>query len=184
MSIIGIDLDGVLADTSRLTIKIWNEAHPKKKINYSDWCRWDFYNELNISKRELFDLMNLAWECYISMKPVEDNIPSNINLLKNAGHIISIVTTRDLCTSQFVCAWLTKHEILHDSLVIIDKGPGKFLYPIDILIDDNPMLIGNVPFHKHLYLRTQPWNEKVEVTQKQITRVSSFADAVNHILSK
>jgi 5'(3')-deoxyribonucleotidase len=174
---IGVDVDGVLADLSNAACNVWNDWHPDKPMRYEDWKSWDMYLFWNMGKREFYRMLDTAWLRWGSMPLMEPDVAKTMLKLR-ARHYVHIITSRSRGTHAYVAAWLDENHIYYDALTFIE-GHEKFSMPIDVLIDDNPWQVNQVPADKILYLRDHLWNSGLG--GERVERVGSLQEALDSI---
>ena len=81
---IAIDLDGVLADASKIWIRLLKQRF-EITIKKEDVNEWDIYRKLGISRKEFEDVFNDAWKEWELVEETEENLFQKINLIKNLG---------------------------------------------------------------------------------------------------
>lgn len=175
---IALDLDGVLADTMRLWVKLW-KRRTGQIIEFEDLDEWDFWKRLGISEGEFMDVMNDAWKLWKIMPPTEDSLSEKVKEIKKFGKV-DIVTARPRVTERYVLNWLRLHEIPYDEYVWIRSCRDKPSLNYDVYIDDSPLIVdGCMRRGKLLILYDRPWNrqirENVHVKRvKSLTQVSEI----------
>ena len=199
---VGVDLDSVIANLSKLASKIWNEQHPDKQFNLDYWDEWNLYKKLGISKSQFHDLLDSAWLRFHEMEFEEPNVTKSLQKLMKAGHVVTIITNRNKHTHSYVMEWLSGWDVPYDVLILNANGPQKGDYSLDYLIDDNPGEVtryySGTSNNGVLLLRDQPWNSGLvtvpslsdmkvnggHVLLAKVIRVSSLAIAVEYIIEK
>jgi len=116
-----VDIDDVLADTSRCLIKI-AEKEFRKKVPFEALTSFD----LKVS----FDLTHDEYEHFLEMAHQPDEIlniapvPDAIKALRQwmaSGYEISIVTGRPTTTYETTMEWLAAHNVPHDHFFMVNK---------------------------------------------------------------
>jgi len=172
---IALDLDGVLADTMQLWLKIWNRR-TGQNLAYEELVEWDFWQRLEISEGEFMKLMNEAWRLWKMLPPTEPDIGEKVAKLKSLGRI-DIVTARPRETEQYVLKWLEMHRIPYSEYVWIRSGKMKPKLDYDVFIDDSPLIAdGCMLYRKRLLLYDQPWNREVPESH-YVRRIKSLDEA-------
>ena len=172
---IALDLDGVLADTMRLWLVIWNKRFGEK-LTYEDLIEWDFWKRLNITEGEFMKIMNEAWRMWTRMPPTEPSLSEKVSRLRSIGRI-DIVTARPKETEQYALKWLKKHKIPYDDYVWIRSSRVKAKLNYDVFIDDSPLLVDGCVMHrKILLLYDRPWNREIR-EDLYVKRISSLGEA-------
>ena len=180
---VGIDIDGVLGDLSTAMIPLIQRdfgVHVAKE----DATEWNFYTKIVGDVKTMLAIMDEAW--LSGTVPLEEGglIGSLSRLHHNRFHK-HIISARTMPSHPIIAPWLHSHKIPYDTLTLLAGGTmSKFDFPIDVLIDDRPSMVEEVKKYplKYLYLRDQPWNRSEEYLPGNAMRVSSVAEAVQHIL--
>jgi len=158
---IALDLDGVLADTMRLWIKLWRRR-TGQIIEFEDLDEWDFWKKLGINEGEFMDVMNDAWRLWKIMPPTEDSLSEKVKEIKKFGKV-DIVTARPRVTERYVLNWLRLHKIPYDEYVWIRSCREKPSLNYDVYIDDSPLIVdGCMRRRKLLILYDRPWNKLIQ----------------------
>ena len=158
---IALDLDGVLADTMRLWIKLWRRR-TGQIIEFEDLDEWDFWKKLGINEGEFMDMMNDAWRLWKIMPPTEDSLSEKVKEIKKFGKV-DIVTARPRVTERYVLNWLRLHKIPYDEYVWIRSCREKPSLNYDVYIDDSPLIVdGCMRRRKLLILYDRPWNKLIQ----------------------
>jgi len=172
---IALDLDGVLADTMKLWLRLWNRR-TGQKLSYEDLTEWDFWRNLEISEAEFMEIMNEAWRMWKSLPPTEPNLSEKVSRLKELGRI-DIVTARPRETEKYALRWLDEQGILYDSYVWIRSSRIKAKLDYDVFIDDSPLIVdGCIMRKKILLLYDRPWNKNVPES-RLVYRIKSLDEA-------
>ncbi len=180
---IGLDLDGVLADLVGATVQLYNITWPNDRINYEDIDGWDYLKrEKGISGKLQNQLFNQVWQEFDRLPTAEKriDIEATLEILKEQGHIISIITHRDMRTHTYVPRWLFAKKIFHHNLMFLDtRIPLEKHDFVDILVDDHPRTVELAETYPNTFvlLRDQPWNRHVNVDISNNTaRINSLKD--------
>ena len=89
---IALDVDGVLADTMKLWLRLWNRRS-SQSLSYEELVEWDFWKRLGISGEEFMELMKEAWRMWRELPPTEPNLSEKVSRLRSLGRV-DIVTAR------------------------------------------------------------------------------------------
>ncbi|HDD42305.1 MAG: hypothetical protein DRN61_02125 [Thaumarchaeota archaeon] len=177
---IALDVDGVLADTMRLWIRLWNRRS-EQKIGYEDLVEWDFWKKLGISGDEFMKLMSEAWRMWWEIPPTEPNISEKVAKIKSLGKL-DIVTARPRETEICTLRWLEAHRIPYDDYVWISSSRLKAKLDYDAFIDDSPLIVdGCLMRGKILLLYDRPWNRSV-YESGYVRRVKSLDEAYHFLV--
>jgi len=157
---IALDLDGVLADTMRLWIKLWRQR-TGQELSFEELVDWDFWRELGITEAEFMRIMNDAWRMWRRMPPTEEELSEKVSKLKTLGKV-DIVTARPRETEEYVLRWLERHRIPFDDYIWIESSRAKLRLGYDVYIDDSPLVAEEGPVARRLILLyDRPWNRRV-----------------------
>lgn len=178
---IALDVDGVLADTMRTWISLWNRSSDRK-LSYEDLSEWDFWRRLGISSGEFMRLMNEAWRLWRRIPETEPNLSEKVSRLKSLGKL-DILTARPRGTEKYTLKWLEAHRIPYDDYVWIESSRLKASLDYDAFIDDSPLIVdGCVIRRRLLLLYDRPWNRRVP-EGRHVRRIKSLDEAY-HILAE
>ncbi len=180
---IGIDIDGVLADLSAAIVPLIERDYGVR-VDKEKIVRWDYYTSIpGIDVKVMLDLMDEAWEAG-TMPLEEPGLSQTLGRLKAGCFHRLILSSRTLPSHPAVVRWLHDQALPYDSLTLLGQGQNKFDFPVDILIDDRPHYADDIKKHplKFLFLRDQPWNRECTDLPANAMRVDSVAEAVQCIL--
>ncbi|MDE1860557.1 MAG: hypothetical protein KGH72_02450 [Candidatus Micrarchaeota archaeon] len=161
---VGIDVDGVLADS----IRIWLQEAEQRfgiKADKEDIVKYDLPGLFNsIDYKDTIDLFRLAWKGHHRIGLEDPAIPSILDNLRDRFRIC-ITTASDAETSE-VRAWLKNNRIFYDELFHLPTPDDKHrLDSIDIYIDDHAEVIENVARSGRVgIMLRQPWNDDAITT--------------------
>ncbi len=116
-----IDIDDVLADTSRSLIDI-AESDFDKKVPFEKLTSFDLQVSFNLSRGEYKRLMEVAHrpDQILGLEPVHEAIEA-LQQWVVSGYEISIVTGRPTATHATTLEWLAMHKIPFDHFFMVDK---------------------------------------------------------------
>lgn len=173
---IALDVDGVLADTMRLWIRLWNRRSGMK-IGYEDLVEWDFWRRLGLTSGEFMELMRDAWRMWRELPPTEPNLSEKVARLRTLGRV-DIVTARPRDAERYTLLWLEAHRIPFDDIVWMRSSRVKASLDYDVFIDDSPHLADGCALRaKILLLYDRPWNRGVAEDCRLIRRIRSLDEA-------
>jgi uncharacterized HAD superfamily protein len=147
---LGIDIDGCLTELDRQIDMIYKSLHIEKVNNDPNRAI-----RFGISQ----ELTNEIWKTYFNYfykhVPMRENANEVINLLKEKGYTINIISARtpmdypDHLEGNFLevtKAWLKNNNIYYDKLNLNVSDKGKFCEEnnIDLMIEDRPHHIESV----------------------------------------
>lgn len=191
---IGVDIDGVLNDIGEwhysCGFKFCIENHINRPFNpykYMMEEQFGLTDEENYKfwKEYIFDLM-----VSIPTRPYAGKV---LNLLKDLGHEIVILTARDnrYLTNQYadtmqfyVEEWLNKNSIPYDEII---TGPGSkkdkcIKNKLDIMIEDKASNVEKISEVIPVLCFDAPYNK--DVVKDNITRVFSWYQIYKYFLDK
>ncbi|MEM0450808.1 MAG: hypothetical protein QXO17_04490 [Nitrososphaerota archaeon] len=171
---IALDLDGVLADTIRVWLRIWNEQR-FPKLTYESIDSWDFWRKLGISEAEFAEIFSRAWQKWEEIPPAEEGLSEKVMRLSELGRV-DVVTGRPAEERERVAMWLRRHRISYRNLVMGVTDKVKLGY--DVYIDDSPIVATEGSrTGRTVLLRDQPWNRFVR-SNSYVRRVRGLDEAV------
>lgn len=181
---IGIDIDDTITDTSLHFIKFVAEYFKLDK-NYLKENNIFYINlpeELK-DKRQEFEKFIYKKELY--KIPIKNFAIQAINLLKERGHKIIIITARDNKNFDYPYEQTIKqlrfHGIKYDKIICgTNKGKICEEEKIDIMLDDSITNLTNIKkIVKYVFLFTSPYNKNLNV---QFERVDSWKKFYKEVL--
>ena len=171
---IAIDLDGVLADASKIWIRLLKQRF-EITIKKEDVNEWDLYRKLGISRKEFEDVFNDAWKEWELVEETEENLFQKINLIKNLGKT-DLVTARNQKTMNDVMKWLEEKKIKFDNIIVVGEFESKAKLDYDIFIDDSPIQITEMANSGKLsLLYMQPWNTYIK-ERNNLIKIKNFEE--------
>jgi len=161
--LIGLDVDGVLADFVGYLLGVHNSICEKqintqiykKPIQINDVK--DYYLEKFIGQEAWDDLIvNLAPIEFVKQLPLYDNAKEFVSELRKIGKVVFVTAPywkyEKWCSERFY--WLQKHFDCTEKDVLFTHD--KSLFGGDILIDDNPFFLQE--WKKNSIKVSRPWN--------------------------
>jgi len=177
---ISLDVDGVLADTMRLWIRLWNRRSGRK-LEYEDLVEWDFWRRLGISGKEFMELMRMAWRMWRELPPTEPDLADKVARLRALGRV-DLVTARPRDVEKYTLLWLEAHGITFDDIVWMRSSRMKARLDYDVFIDDSPLLLEGCALKPGLLLiYDRPWNRNIACEGGLVRRIKSLDEAHNMI---
>jgi len=174
--IIACDLDGVLADTVKQTLRNIEEEKAIKKTN-DDIKHYDMTIDLGLPRDYIIDAFKKAWKEYEKIEPVDPNIPNILNKLRGKSKIY--IVTSSVGDDKEIIGWLKKNNIVYDKIIHVKSDNEKLDVEADVFIEDNPNLAVELKkAGKFVIMLKQPWN--VEFGNNGI----AFAMDWNELFSK
>ena len=156
--VIGVDIDGVLAELNKYTWHYFRKFLKEENIPYKfDKTKEYFYIQMNVS----LEVENEFWERnvfhYAKHGKMMNNADKYMRKLHNDGHRVVIITSRRYSDFQdergenmrkAVVQWLAKNHIYYDKICFSNEKTGKKALVInekvDIMIDDSPRNINEI----------------------------------------
>lgn len=178
---IALDLDGVLADSISVWVRVWN-SFGRKQISVDDIIEWDFWKTLGITEKEFHRIFYIAWKNWHLIPPSEHDITYKVSLLESLGKV-DIVSARPRNTVKFVMLWLERHGLGDKKLVLLGPGAKKHELGYDFYIDDSPInAVEIASSNKYVLLYDRPWNRSLRDGER-LRRVKSLTEAYEFIRS-
>jgi uncharacterized HAD superfamily protein len=171
---IALDLDGVLADTIKVWLRIWNEER-FPKLTYESIDTWDFWRKLGIPESEFAGVFARAWRMWEEIPPLEEGLAEKVRRLSELGRV-DVVTGRPVEERERVVLWLRKHGIGYERLVV--GATDKIRLGYEVYIDDSPIVATQGASSGRLVLlRDQPWNREVR-SNYYVRRIRGLEEAI------
>ncbi len=166
--VLGIDIDGVLADTTSKWLQIVERRYGIKAIK-KDITRHDIPEVekfASLTEEQYIDAFKEVWSDYKNLQLEDPGIPSILDNLREKFQIY--ITTASVGTRSEIEAWLAKNHIVYDRLAHFSRAKDKHLLnDVDIYIDDYNKVIENLAKNgKTAILLAQPWNEHFIASNK------------------
>ncbi len=154
---VGIDVDGVLADTisrwlSKAELKFGIKATKKNVTKY------ELYEIFpGITHKDVLDSWASVWDDYKTIQMEDPDIPSIMDNLHDRFDIW--ITTAN--PSQRINDWLRENGIAYDRLINFSSHEDKHkLDGVEIYVDDFHEVVEKVAKHgKKAIILRQPWND-------------------------
>lgn len=180
---IGIDLDDTITKTDEILFKYAKIYNEEEKILFNiNREEWNLTKAFGWNKENIKEFFSKYLKSIYEEAEIKENAKEKINVLKDDGNKIIIITARDtksLKEVHEVCKdWLINNKINVDKIVVDgeDKAQKCLENKIDIFIDDNicncenvynnlkiPVLLMNSRYNKDYQnpkiKRVYNWNE-------------------------
>jgi len=182
---IALDVDGVLADTMRLWLRLWNRRS-SQSLSYEELVEWDFWKRLGISGEEFMELMKEAWRMWRELPPTEPNLSEKVSRLRSLGRV-DIVTARPREVEKYTLRWLEAHRIPYDGYVLMRSSRVKATLDYDVFIDDSPLMVDGCAMRASLLLLyDRPWNRGIleDAHVKRIKNLNEAYQVLKEMLNK
>lgn len=188
-----IDIDDVLADLSTGLYASLKKRYPDI-TPVSDWSTYSFIDRFNISQEDF--LQHIIDDKLLStIRPIP-SAPQAMRQLKRAGVKLVMITSRGYHPDAFSLteAWLSKHDIPCDDLIIVPAGhtkdqAAKGLYPkgFHVMMDDhakNLIDMKKAGLIDNDALINMPWNQSFSQYRLGKERFATAQDAAVKTLSE
>lgn len=177
--IIGLDLDGTIADFNTPFVGLLKKEYPNVDFNKQE--HYDYSKSFDISHNNIIDLMDkLTLKFFYELKPYEPVI-QNID-----KHIVYIITGRllpmgvsknDMLT--LIGWWIQTRTYLQPMGIIMTDNKDSMCrhLGVDYFIDDNPEEIENIGFNTEPILIERNYNKNTAI-KNTITSISKFIETL------
>jgi len=157
---IGLDIDGVLLDTMKAYIKIYNHNYDEKR-KVSDITDFHFGYILGLEDKEMYEIFE---EINIKRIDLVDNsIPTIIDKWKSKGYTVDLITATSSKTIIKKYQRLKYLGVNFDNVHRVDGLKGEYAELYDLIIDDSPDQLDDILLHGgRAICYDQPWNRKWE----------------------
>ena len=180
---IGIDLDDTITKTDEILFKYAKIYNKEEKILFNiNREEWNLTKAFGWNEENIKEFFSKYLKSIYEEAEIKENAKEKINVLKDDGNKIIIITARDTKSLKEVHAvckdWLINNKINVDKIVVDgeDKAQKCLENKIDIFIDDNicncenvynnlkiPVLLMNSRYNKDYQnpkiKRVYNWNE-------------------------
>ena len=174
---IGLDFDGVIADSMKIKARVANELFGqkiywgdfKREIVVGHWLTEEEYNTVN-------ELTYRSWQYGKLIEPVA-GAKFSIAWFKNLGYDLLIVTSRSGKIFDVAEQWLEREKLNLIPIIGIgykkNKAPILSAWSADIYIDDDlDKLLPLVGLIENLFLFSWPYNQH-EILPPEIKRIEN-----------
>jgi len=183
---IAIDFDGVLSNTIKKWIAIFNKDYSEKyhnmQLSYNKIKQWDFYQSFNITHNDSRKIFKKCWEEWDSLEPTEFMLSQKTSILSELYDGVDIVTANNPANKKYLDKFLQKYKIKYDNIIFSEK---KEELDYDAFIDDSSVNAKKISdCKKSVFLYNQPWNTNLipkRTVKNHLSRVYSL-DHTIHIL--
>ena len=135
-----VDLDDVIGESSRMFLRVL-ERQFSKKVLYEQLVTFDLAVSCGLNKKQYAELMTLihSRERLLEIEPVFGATRA-LARWASEGYEIAIVTGRPDNTREATEEWLARYQVIHHSLIMIDKygrssQSGTRMASLDALAD-------------------------------------------------
>lgn len=157
--IIGVDIDGVIADIGTAMLPLLSEACARP-VAYQDLCPWDFGKALSIGEETMSPTWKRLFESdALRYAPPIDGALNGLSVLSQ--HEIWLVTSRPISTQDLTLSWLHDNRVHYDQLVFSRRGDKLSAGPtFNVFVEDflgEATAIAKADIVSILF--DQPWNQ-------------------------
>ncbi len=185
---IGVDIDGVVADSSKKFLEFYNKK-TNSKLLIKDWVTYNFWDFVSMPKEEGKKLLEEFYSLndFDEIPLIEGSREAIIKLSKS--NEVYIITARPLQwrdkTKKFLDKYFCGEEI---SLIHSRDNTDKAIYKreicnnlkIDVLIEDHgDIALQCAEIGVKVFLLDHPYNKNCE--HKNITRVNSWDEILRRL---
>lgn len=117
---IGIDIDGVIADSLQTWVRELNRRFNQKKT-VQEIITYQFEKVYNVSWAEMNDFFRTNQQLLLSNLAPVSQAGKYLRLLKK-NHQIHLITARPNLFRKLTEKWLSEHQITYDQLIMTDFG--------------------------------------------------------------
>ncbi|AVX20598.1 MULTISPECIES: hypothetical protein [Carboxydocella] len=181
---IGIDIDGVLADSVTQWLNVMNKYFGQNK-KYEELYTYRFEKVYNVTWEEMDRFFRTNQEILLSnLSPIPNSV-SAVKKLKIWGHKIYLVTARPRQYQHLTTKWLKEHQVEYDQLIMTDfqcKADYCQELQLKVFIDDsldNAMAIASRGIKVFLY--NAPYNQGHFPDNLQILRKNSWSEILTEV---
>ena len=120
---IAIDVDGVLADMHTPCFQLLG-----LKLTSDDVKRWDFFEDLQIDRRQFWETYKRLWKEHYEMIPLIEEEAATIIAKLREKFEVHIVTSRPEETYSGTILWLKYRGITYDKIILLPPLADKTEY--------------------------------------------------------
>ena len=175
--VLALDYDGVLADLHAAIVPRMNAKHGLN-VKVDDIVSWDFWKQRSLNN-EFYRMISTLRSEHPQHIPVYQD--ADVFVLDALEHIYGMGGTAYVLTANppeqvdYIKRWLA-HYGFPRLPVISAWGKTKAEFDWDVLVDDAPREIVNVPEGRHVITPGRPWNKS------QLNSWSSVLEGVKQAL--
>lgn len=173
---VGVDIDGVLADSLPLWVQELNRFFNKNKL-VEEVHLYDLTRTFNVSPAEINEFIKLKGRFMMSAPCPMPGAAQYLNLIKR-HHLIYIITARKEKYRQETESWLRRHDMVYDELFLTgsyNKAEICLKNKLDVMIEDTlevglelntagiPVILLDAPYNRRelpeSICRSYSWDE-------------------------
>ncbi len=158
MVVLGVDIDGTLADSVRSVVNSLNVSLGTEIMisNVKSYYLSEVFS--GVSHNEILRRFSDAWIDWRNIPLVDNLIPNIMDVLSERFKIC--ITTASVGNCKNIQAWLETNSIPFDEYIQVNHADEKSEQEVDIFIDDfHRVAEMAVASGKRAILLRQPWNE-------------------------
>jgi 5'(3')-deoxyribonucleotidase len=165
-NVIAVDLDGVLANSHKLILRLLGKPADINLIN-----SWEYLSEFG---NKFWEAYETAWMNFEDIEPTDDTLADTFKTLQTIGVTCDVVTSRFANLRDVTEKWLRRNGIIYRNLIILPHTQAdKSITGHKLYVDDNPVFAELHPDIVILYDR--PWNKHVN----GVRRIHLFEDLID-----
>jgi len=184
--VVGIDIDGVLADTVT-SMAVWSRIVYGKGFDPKSVTTWDLTECTDLTSNEVEDMINSP-NLYSSALPYHFG-PDVIRLMaeRQACTYIWFVSARPTITLGATAAWLNWHHIAEAGTLkidVTDKENFADQHGVNVFIEDNPQTVLKLAnICEFVLMPTRPWNNMIKLP-RNVYPVSGWLEIGDYFFPK
>lgn len=177
---VGIDLDGVMFDFSRVVTAVFSK-HLGKQLPTP--TKWEFFDEWGLTAKEFYHLLDdltVETEFFNSESPIRHTM-QGWKMLREQNLRLHIITHRSSCSYNQTVRWLERYRFIPDSLHFSgDKASILSAITVDeaASVDD---LVSQYQDYSdtgiRAYLFNQTWNMHYDGARR-VNNMMEFAESI------
>lgn len=169
---IGIDVDGTLADNLQAFVDVFNEK-TGKQLTKTEVFDFDLSLVYGIPADEVDQVFHDNAERVFGEVPAMEGAREALELMKNAGVELYLVTARPPNLRELTADWLKRHKIPYDRLIFDPhKGEACRRHGLKVFVDDHfDNAVGVARVGSKSVLVDAPHNRHLDHGKHGITRL-------------
>jgi uncharacterized HAD superfamily protein len=166
---IAIDLDGVLANSHKLILRLLGKPADINLIT-----SWEYLSEFG---NKFWEAYESAWRNFEDIEPTDDTLAYTFRALKAQEITCDVVTSRFANLRDVTEKWLRRNGVTYRNLIILPHTQtDKSITGHKLYVDDNPRFAEQHPDKVILYDR--PWNRAVD----NVRRIYKLKDVIEILI--
>ncbi len=159
MTVVGIDLDDTLSNTSEPLLAII-ESRKGRKLGKNE-IYGIFYNKLeseDLTRSEIIEMTHKLWKDYKKIEILDKRIPEITDRLRSLAKIYIITFN----TSPMISEWLNSNSVKYDKLIVCNGTAEKLREEIGIYVEDSKEVAEFLAENgKKVILMEKPWHDGI-----------------------